>query len=302
MSTPYNKPSGQAHKIKVQSNLIYALWNCGIAHADTEAPFIVKTALVGEGAEIKIKLKDDKGKTLEKKSDKIHGNCYRGSIGIPENVRMDAMLYLEVELPKNGLNGESNQVPAGPAIKAKSMKWSQTEVKRGDVVKMQAEFIDLPDKTEAIVRVYEYDQAGNNDPVVSIPTEIKGNKLEVQWEYQYHDDTIQIPTQDDLQPYSKNYQQPQYFFVVDIEGALLGTKQESGLLKFKDEVMIRLLKEDGEPCANAQYTLHMADGTQQDGTADGNGIVELQKNIPGPYVIELKEFEILENKSGEKNS
>jgi hypothetical protein len=236
MSAPYTKPSGQAHKIKVQSNLIYALWNCGIAHADTEAPFIVKTSLVGEGAEIKVKLKDDKGKTLEKKNDKIHGNCYRGTIAIPENVRMDAMLYLEVELPKHGLSGESNQIPAGPAIKAKSMKWSQTEVKRGDVVKMLAEFIDLPDKTEAMVQVFEYDQAGNHDPVVAIPTEINGNKLEVQWEYQYHDDTAEIPTQDELQPYSKKYQQPQYYFVVEIEGALLGTKQESGLMKFNDWV------------------------------------------------------------------
>jgi hypothetical protein len=222
MSAPYTKPSGQAHKIKVQSNLIYALWNCGIAHADTEAPFIVKTSLVGEGAEIKVKLKDDKDKTLEKKNDKIHGNCYRGTIAIPENVRMDAMLYLEVELPKHGLSGESNQIPA--------------EVKRGDVVKMLAEFIDLPDKTEAMVQVFEYDQAGNHDPVVAIPTEINGNKLEVQWEYQYHDDTAEIPTQDELQPYSKKYQQPQYYFVVEIEGALLGTKQESGLMKFNDWV------------------------------------------------------------------
>jgi hypothetical protein len=286
VSAPYTKPSGQAHKIKVQSNFIYALWNCGIAHADTEAPFIVKTSLVGEGAEIKVKLKDDKGKTLEKKSDKIHGNCYRGSIGIPENVRMNAMLYLEVELPKHGLNGESNQVPAGPAIKAKSMKWSQNEVKRGDIVKMQAEFIDLPDKTEAIVRVYEYDQDGHNDPVVSIPTEIKGNKLEVQWEYQYHDDTGKIPTQSELQPYSKNYQQPQYFFVVEMEGALLGVKQESGLMKFKDWIQIKLCDDNGNPMANKQFIVHFSDGTSQKGTLDSSGKAQIASISPGPIQVE----------------
>ena len=281
----YTKPSGQPQKIKVESILIYVLWNCGIAHADTEAPFIVKTALVGEGAEVKVKLKDDKGKTLEKKSDKIFGNCYRGLIGIPENVRMDAMLYLEVELPKHGLDGESNQIPAGPAIKAKSMKWSQNEIKRDDVVKMQAEFVDLPDKTEAIVRVYEYDQDGNNDPVVSVPTEIKGNKLEVQWEYQYHDDTGQIPTQNELQPNNKKYQQPQYFFVIEIDGALLGTKQESGLLKFNDAITLSLIDPDGTVRANETYKITFPDGTEKKGTLDANGKATLTLP-PGPFTVE----------------
>jgi hypothetical protein len=293
VSAPYNKPSGQAHKIKVQSNFIYALWNCGIAHADTEAPFIVKTSLVGEGAEIKVKLKDDKGKTLEKKSDKIHGNCHRGSIGIPENVRMNAMLYLEVELPKHGLNGESNQVPAGPAIKAKSMKWSQNEVKRGDIVKMQAEFIDLPDKTEAIVRVYEYDQDGHNDPVVSIPTEIKGNKLEVQWEYQYHDDTAKIPTENELQPYSKKYQQPQYYFVVEIDGALLGTKQESGLMKFNDFIEIALTDERGNPVPNEPFQIDFADGSKQSGNLDAAGKAFVTAILPGTYEVTFPQLNTL---------
>lgn len=283
MSTPYTKPSGQAHKIKVQSNLIYALWNCGIAHADTEAPFIVKTSLVGEGAEIKVKLKDEKGKTLEKMNNKIHGNCYRGTIAIPENVRMDAMLYLEVELPKNGLNGESNQIPAGPAIKAKSMKWSQTEVKRGDMVKMLAEFIDLPDKTEATVQVYEYDQAGNHDPVVAIPTEINENKLEVQWEYQYHDDTIQIPTQSELQPYKKNYQQPQYFFVVEIEGALLGTKQESGLMKFNDWVEYEV----NQVAFPFDCEIEFADGTKIEKKGVNTSVVRFENVKPGKCTFRI---------------
>jgi hypothetical protein len=281
----YTKPSGQPQKIKVESHLIYSLWSCGIAHADTEAPFIVKTSLVGEGAEIKVKLKDDKGKTLEKKSDKIFGNCYRGWIGIPDKVRMDAMLYLEVELSKHGLNGESNQIPAGPAIKAKSMKWSQSEVKRGDVVKMQVDFVDLPDKTEAIVRVFEFDQNGNNDPVISIPTEINGNRLEVQWEYQYHDETDQIPSQADLQPYQKKYQQPQYFFVVDIDGCLIGTKQESGFLKFNDAVALSLVNYDGTARANETYKITFADGTETKGALDADGKATV-KMPPGPFTVE----------------
>jgi hypothetical protein len=283
----YTKPSGSPQKIKVDSNLIYVLWKCGIAHADTEAPFIVRTSLVGEGAEVKVKLKNDSGKTYEKISGKMTGNWFHGWMPIPEKVKIGDMLYLEVELPKQGLDGESNQIPAGPVIKAKSMKWSQNEVKRGDVVKMQAEFIDLPDKTEAIVRVYEYDQSGNNLPVVSIPTEINGNKLEVQWEFQYHDDTMQIPTQNELEPYSKKYQQPQYFFVVEIEGALLGTKQESGLMKFMDFVEFTLQLESGEPLPDHDVVLNFADGSQQKTKSDKDGVVTYKNISAGEVTVEI---------------
>lgn len=281
------KPSDQQHKIKMESALIYALWSCARAWAGSEAAFEVRTALVGEGAEIKVKLKNDSGKTLEKKTDKIYANRYRGTISVPDKVKMEDMLYLEVELHKHGLSGESNQIPAGPKIQARSMKWSQKEVKRGDTVKMQAQFIDLPDKTEATVEVLEYDTDGNHDPIVTIPTEINGNHLEVQWEFQYHEDTVEIPTQEELKPYNRNYQHPEYFFVVDIDGTRIGEKQESGLLKFLDFSEFILQSESGDPLPDHELIIHFADGSQQKIKSDKDGLVSFQKIAAGEVNIEI---------------
>jgi hypothetical protein len=287
----YTKPSGKPQKIKVESHLIYVLWNCGIAYADTEAPFIVRTALVGEGAEVKAKLKNDSGKTLEKISGKMTANWFHGWMPIPQNVKMDDMLYIEVELPKHGLNGESNQIPAGPVIQPRSMKWSQKEAKRGDLVKMMAEFIDLPDPTSAVVRVYEYDQSGNHLPVVSIPTLINANKLEIQWEFQYHDDTGLIPTQDELQPYNKKYQQPQYYFVVEIEGALIGVKQESGLMKFKDQIKLEVTDATGAAITDQNFSIAYPDTQKKNGKlTNGTDPTIIQDVPPGPFDIVFEGF------------
>ncbi|MBN1127505.1 MAG: hypothetical protein JXA71_00860 [Chitinispirillaceae bacterium] len=285
MNASYTKPTGQPHKIKVDSSLIYALWNCGIAHAGTETPFIVRTALVGEGAEIKVRLKDDKGKTLEKMSGKVLGNCCRASIAIPENVRMDAMLHLEVELPKHGLDGESNRIPAGPSLKPRSMQWSKKETKRGDVLKLQAQFVDLPDNTDAEVTIYEFDKDGNHDPLITLPTVIKNSALDLSWEYQYQDETDRIPTQTDLKPYQKKYKQPQYFYVIEIDGCRIGTGQESGLLKFNDAITLSLADPDGTARADETYRITFADGTEKKGTLDAEGKASIDMP-PGPFTVE----------------
>jgi hypothetical protein len=288
MNSTFSKPSDQSHRIQVESHLIYCLWTCGRAWAGSNAPFEVKTSFVGEGAEIKIKLKNDSGKTLDKKSDKIFGNRYRGTVAVPSNVKLGDMLSLEVELPKHKLDGESNQVPAGPAIQARSMQWGQQEVRRGDIVTMQAQFIDLPDKTPAEITVYEYDPEGNHDPIVTLPAEINSNRLEVQWQYDYHNDVAQIPTQNEVQPYNKNYQQPQYFFVVEIDGNRIGVKQESGMVKFKDSYELRIVDAYGTPVPNRDIILHQADSTELNVKTDADGIVHLDTIVPGKTFHELK--------------
>ncbi|MBN2036720.1 MAG: hypothetical protein JW768_08275 [Chitinispirillaceae bacterium] len=285
MNAPYTKPSGQAHKIQVQSALIYALWACGRAWADSDAPFIVKTALVGNGAEVKIKLVNSSGKTLAKTSEKIHSNYLRAAIPIPSNVKLGDMLLLEVELPKHRLSVESNQVPAGPSLKPKSMKWSSKETKRGYLLKLQAQFVDLPDNTEAEVTIYEYDKDGSHDPLITLPTVIKNSTLDLSWEYQYHDGTDQIPTQNDLKPYQKNYRQPQYFYVIEIDGCRIGTKQESGLVKFNDAIALSLVDPDGTPRANETYKITLPDGTEKKGTLDANGKATIEMP-PGPFTVE----------------
>lgn len=292
MNAQYTKPSDQQHRIQVQSNIIYCMWMCNKAWSGADAPFEVKTSLVGEGAEIKIRLMNDSGKTLDKKSDKIFANRYRGSIPIPSKVGAygdTPLLYLEIELPKHNLDVESDRVPAGPIIQARSMQWSRKDAKQGDVVKMQAQFIDLPDKTQAEVTIYEYDPDNNHDPVITIPTEINGNKMEVAWEFKYGRDVGQIPTQNELKPYNRNYRAPEFFFVINIDETKIGVKQESGLLKFSDTYDLKIVDSYNVPVADREMILHLADGTEKNVETDANGVVHLDGVVPGKIFHELKQ-------------
>jgi hypothetical protein len=285
MNAQYTKPSDQQHRIQVQSNLIYAMWMCNKAWAGTDAPFEVKTSLVGEGAEIKIRLMNDSGKTLEKKSDKIFANRYRGTVAVPSNVKLGDQLYLEVELPKHNLDIESDRVPAGPIIQARSMQWSRKDAKQGDVVKMQAHFIDLPDKTQAEVTIYEYDPDNNHDPIITIPTEIKSNKMEVAWEFTFGRDVGTILTQEELKPYNRNYRAPEFFFVINIDETKIGVKQESGLLLFKDKVDFVLKDSDGQPIPDTDCVITGPDGKEVKAKSDKDGKVLVKDFPPGPMQV-----------------
>ncbi|MGA2507006.1 MAG: hypothetical protein ABSF80_05970 [Chitinispirillaceae bacterium] len=285
MNAQYSKPSDQSHRIQVQSNIIYAMWMCNKAWAETDAPFEVKTSLVGKGAEIKIRLMNDSGKTLDKKSDKIFANKYRGTVAVPSNVKLGDQLYLEIELPKHNLDTESDRVPAGPIIQARSMQWSRKEAKPGDTVKMQAQFIDLPDKTQAEVTIYEYDPDNNHDPVITIPTEISGDKLEVAWEFTFNRDVGQIPTRNELKPYNRNYRAPEFFFVINIDETKIGVKQESGLLLFKDKVDFVLKDSDGQPIPDTDCVITGPDGKEVKAKSDKDGKVLVKDFPPGSIQV-----------------
>ena len=278
MNAQYTKPSDQQNRIQVQSNIICCLWLCNRAWAGTDAPFEVRTSLVGEGADIKVRLVNDSGKVLEKKSDKIYANRYRGAIAVPSKVKLGERLHLEVELGKQNCDAESDEVPAGPIIQARKLEWDRKEAHRGDVVAMKAEFIDLPDKTEAEVTVYEYDPDGCHDPVMSIPTVIKSNRLELKWDFK-SPNVGKIPTQSELKPYNRNYRAPEFFFTVGIDGTEIGVKQESGLLKFNDWIRIELRDAYGKPIPDEKYTLILADGNKRKGTLNAKGFA-IEQNVP----------------------
>ncbi|HUI93231.1 MAG TPA: hypothetical protein VLX68_13370 [Chitinivibrionales bacterium] len=284
MDSQFTKHTDQKHRIKLESQIIYALWMCRRAWAGADAPFEVRTALVGEGAEIKIKLKNGSGKTLEKKSDKIFANRYRGAIAVPSKVDANDMLLLEVELSKHGLSIESNQVPAGPPVQVESMEWDRTEVRRGDVVKLKARFKDLPDNTEALIAIYEYDKDGNHDPVCTIPTEINGSTMELSWEFVYGDAGA-IPTEAEVKPYNNKYRHPEYFFVIVIDGVRVGVKQESGLLRFVDSFEKILVDGYGQLMKDHEVEIYLADGSTKKAKTDDEGKLTVKDVPPGPVYI-----------------
>lgn len=285
MDTTYTKETDVEHKIKVPSQLIYVIWNSRFAFCGEEAEFEVRTSFVGDGAEVKVKGKTEKGKSLGSADGKIYGNRYIGKLAIPTKLKPDDEVYVEVKLPKHNLKDESNRIPARPPILAKKLQWDKKEAGRGDVVTLQGQFDGIMDETDATVIIYEYDKDGNHDPIARIPTIISNKQLSLKWEYEYHEDVDDIPTQEDLKPYNQKYAHPEYFFVVDIDDVRVGVNQESGLLKFKDWIEIKAVEADDTPVPNANYTIKFADGTERKGKTDAEGNTRIENIPPGSYTI-----------------
>ncbi len=289
MGTKFNKSTDTEHKVTLESSIISATWAASNAYGGSEAPFIVKTSFVGEGSKIKIKGKSENGKSLGKISDVIYCNQYFGKLAIPEKIKKGDFVYFEVELPQLGLKDESNHIPAGPPIEVTNMKWDVKEARRGDIVKMTADVSGVDDGAKVEVIILEYDQDGCHDKIAEIPTQVKNKKIELLWEYEYHEDTLKIPTERELQKYDKekHYNFPQYFFVLKIDDVEYGKNQESGLLKFMDLLDFKLLDDNGQPYKNEDYVILLADGNDRKGTLDENGHGCEQDLPPGELTIIL---------------
>jgi hypothetical protein len=279
MNTTFTVQTDKKERITVESAIIYALWKSRSAIGGGEVQCEVRTALVGEGAPVQITGKSENGKKLGKLKGKIYGNRFVGALEVPEKIERGDWCYFTVKLPKHGLKAESNAIPARPHIIVSSMKWSAQEARRGDVLTLSAQFENVGTTDDVMVVIYEYDSDGNHDPITKIPTEIVNNKLEIKWEYEYHEDTDEIPDEEQMKKYGRHYNPPEYFFVVVIEGHAIGTEQQSGLLEFKDWVNLQYTDWSGEPVPDASYTLILPDGSERKGRLDSDGR-KREENIP----------------------
>ncbi|MBN1292352.1 MAG: hypothetical protein JXB48_10980 [Candidatus Latescibacteria bacterium] len=289
MNTTHTVPTDSQQKITVESQLIYVLWQQGRAYAGFEAAFEVKTLLVGDGAKVKATLRTAKGKKLDKIEGVIVCNRWRGRVVIPEKVKPDDYVYLEVELPKHGLELDSNEIPVRPPIEVSSMQWDKKEVRQDEEVQMTCVFTNGVENGDNVtVIVYEYDNDGIHDRVVTIPTVIKDMKVDLKWKYFYQEDTDDIPTEEQLQKYGKSYNPPEYFFVVMVDNIPVGNNQESGLLEFKDWLELEYSDKNGNPVAGLEYTITFADNTKKEGKLDDNGKSRIEDVPPGPVSVEYK--------------
>lgn len=207
---------------------------------------------------------------------------------IPKDIKPDEDVWFEVKLSKLGLKGKSNAIPGMPEPVLTKIQWDKKEARRGDTVKLQAEFEQVADDTEAFVIIYEYDRDGNHDKIVTIPTTIKNRKIDLQWEYEYHEDVDEIPTDEEMKKYGKKYNPPEYFFVIDIDGYKLGEEQESGVLEFKDWIEIELRNKYGVPQNGVKFTVTTADGNKKQGQLDDKGYARIDDIPPGQYKVSFE--------------
>jgi hypothetical protein len=251
--------------------------------------FYVQTHFVGSGSDIEIKVEDKDGKAVTQVAGKVFGDYFANSLTVPEDVR-DSLVFT-AKLTKHGLEKKSNAMQVIPPFKITNLKWGQKEARRGEVVKLTADTKGLEDGTDVVIRIYEYDQDGAHDFITKFPCRVKDKKIESDWEYEYHEDTDEIPTDEEMKKYGNNYNPPEYFFVIECHGKRFGDKQESKLLEFKDWIEITLTDAVGLPVAGADYVVRLADGSEKKGKLDAEGHARVDHVAPGEYWVHLPGYD-----------
>ena len=255
---------------------------------EEKAVFEVWTHFVGNGSDIQIKVEDKRGKKIEKIKGKVYGDYFAGSILVPKKAKEE--LSFTAKLPKHGLEMKSNIAKVIPPILVKNQKWGQKEARRDDVVKLSADIEDVPDETEVMIHIYEYDQDGAHDFITKFPCRVKNKKIEAEWEYEYHEDTDEIPTDEEMKKYGKTYNPPEYFWVVDLYGKRFGDEQESGLLEFKDWIDFVFLDDQESPIEGVEVTFQTPDGSELKKASDTDGKIVIKDALPGKYEIISQEI------------
>lgn len=274
----YIKSTDSVHEIKLESIISNACWDKKIAPVGSAVHLVVLTQFVGNGAKIKLKVMNRSAKTLAKIEGKMYANRFVGSYTITENAG-DA-IYYEAELPKHGLKMNSHVLRVIPPVKITNVKWDKQEARRGDILKLTADIKGVPDGTEAIIEIWEYDEDGAHDFITKFPALVENKKVEAEWEFEYHEDTDEIPTAEESE---RGYNLPEYFFRVKI-GGVVG---ESGLVEFKDWIEIELKNGEGDPIPNIEFKLIYPDGSNKNWKLDDEGKAKIQDVPPGRYDIEF---------------
>jgi hypothetical protein len=243
------------------------------------------TFYVGNGSSIEIDLSDQTGKNFGKYNEKIAGNRFWTQIKVPAEAKQ--ALYANVKLPKHGLQMKSNPLIILPAVEITNAKWDKKEARRGDILKLTADVKGVQDGTEGELEIWEHDDDGAHDFITKFTVLVKDKKVETEWEYEYHEDTDDIPTEEELKKSSNRYNPPEYFFTVVVGGI----SADSGLLEFNDWIEIELLDEKDNPIPNEKYVIDLADGSQKTGTLDSKGFTRIEDIPPGAFFVSYPALE-----------
>jgi hypothetical protein len=280
-----NKHSGETDKVqktKLTSSIEQVLWSKNYASPGAKIGLEVFTQFAGNNSDIQIEITDKSGKKFETIKKKFFGNKFWAEITVPEKARDE--LFAEVKLPKHNINKKSNSLYLFPLIKITNVKWDKNEARRGDVLKLSAGIEGVADGTESEIQIWEHDSDGAHDLITKIPAIVKNKKIETDWEYEYHEDTDEIPTEEETE---KGYNPPEYFFRVNIAGV----SADSGLLEFKDWIEIEVIGKDGEALKDKEYILTMPDGSEKRGKLNEEGKAKVEDIPPGSVKITIEETE-----------
>ena len=275
---------GQAdktHQITLPSSIERVQWADRRAAPGGTVGLEIGTRYVGNGSTLQIKLTDHQGTTHGTFENEIHNNHLSAEVQVPPKAK-DA-LYAEVKFSDHGLKQKSPALLLTSPAKIKNAEWSQDEARRGDVLTLSADVEGVPDGTEAEVTIFEHDEESAHDLITQLSTLVEDQQVEVEWEYEYHEDTDSIPTEEEAE---NGYKPPEYIFQVEVEGV----EAESDLLTFKDWVEFVFRDAQGKPRKEVKTVkFRYPDGTKLQKNPDENGTIVLEDVPPGEVnVVKIK--------------
>jgi len=266
-------------EIKLESDINRIVWTAGTGCPGGKVGLEVETQFVGVNSEASFEISDKSGKKFETIKKKIFGNKLWLEITVPEKAKDE--LFAEVKLSKHGISKKSRGLYLFPFVDIKNLKWDKQEAKRGDILKLTADIKGLADGNEAEIQIWEHDSDLAHDLVTKFPVIIRNQKIEADWEFEYVDDTDDIPTEEEAE---RGYNHPEYFFRV----FCAGKSADSDLLRFKDWIEINLVNDDGLPIGNIEYELVLPDGTTNTGSLDDSGVARFEDIPPGAFKVIFK--------------
>jgi hypothetical protein len=272
--------TGKSNQVKLESSIDRVVWTAGTACNGAKVGLEINTHFVGSNSELKIEITDSSGKVFDTVKSKIAGDYLLTQITVPEKAKDE--LYAEVKLSKHGLTKKSNCMYVYPPPQIKNLKWDKNEARRGDVLKITADILNTYESAEAKILIFEHDKDGAHNLITSLKAYVKNQKIETEWEFKYQEDTDDIPTNEETE---NGYKNPEYFFRVDVGGVFA----DSGLLKFKDWIEIKLEDQEGNPLKDVSYKIKFSDGKTKDGKLDSDGYAKVENIPPGKYTIDFED-------------
>ena len=269
--------SDQVTQIKLPSTIEQVVWSQQKAAASGEVFLNIFTHYVGNNSDIEIELSDQSGKKYDTLKSKISGNHFSSPIEIPR--KAEKILYATAKLPRHGLELKSNPLLILPPIEITNLKWDKKEARRGDLLKLTANVKGVQNGSEAEIEIWEYDSDSAHDYITKLPVFVENSKIEAEWEFEYHEDTDDIPSAEETE---KGYNPPEYFFRVKLGGVF----EDSGLLEFKDWIEIELIDDTtAEPMEQEEYIIVLPDGKELKGKLDENGLAKINDIPPGKFKV-----------------
>ena len=151
----------------------------------------------------------------------------------------------------------------------------------GDTVLLCAEVRNIPDGTDAVIRITEQDDDGTNDAVAVLTAAVSNGSILCAWDVVYTADNDDSSSVQELQ--EKGYTVPEYVFTVECGGVKSG---KSPLLEVMGWIRTAFRNnKTGKPLVNRKYRIYLYDGTIITGKTDNNGYVDIKTLKQGQYFI-----------------